>query len=310
MADEIITREDILNPQVLAPIVENSYQDAMVFMPLADVDRTLETNGAGDIITVPTWVGSLEAEEVKEGEDIPVGTLKQGYTQATVKKFGAGFSYTDEADLRSLASVAEKGTREISKALAQYADTELMNVALKLKDKADDDGNKPYALDTSFDVDGLWEMMDHFTNQADDGAYTLIGNPKDKTIFRRAVIDEFKQTEMATQIALSGATRLINNASFMATNKVKQGQLVVAYSSPEDIERAKELKAKLAEGTATSLELETLNSGRPFKWYAQRDVLIENERKPRNQTNYMYGTEIAAPYVQNPSKLLIVSKKA
>lgn len=307
MAD-FVTKDDILNPQVLAPMVENTYQDAMVFMPLADIDRTLASK-PGDEITVPTWTGSLKAKEVAEGEDISIGTLKQGYTKANVKKFGTGYSFTDEADLRSIASNAEKGTREIGNALAQYADKSLMDLALDLQSVTDDKGKKPYSLDTTFDVDGLWEMIDHFTSQK-DGAYTIIGNPKTKTVFRRAVSDYYKNTDTGAEIALSGATRLIDNASFLATNKLDEGKLVVVYSSQSDIERAKELDAKLKEGTASENELQTLNTGRPFKWFVKRDVLIETDRNKRNQTNYIYGTQVAAPYIQNPSKLLVVSKKA
>lgn len=309
MADtNYISRADILNEDVLAPMVENSYQDAMVFMPLADIDRTLENN-PGDTLKVPTWKGKLTAEKVEEGADIPLGKLTQGYTTATVQKFGVGTSFSDESNLVSLANNAEKGTREVGNAIAQYSDTALMTAALELKDKTDDDGAKPYSLDTTFDINGLYEMMDHFVSQDNQVAYTIIGNPKDKTKFRRAVIEYLKGTDVGANIALSGATTLIDGASFYSTNKMTEGQLVVVYSSQNDIEAAKELSAKLKEGNVSDKELETLNTGRPFKWLVKRDTMVEVDRKKSNQVNYIYGTKIAAPYVQNPSKLLVVNAK-
>lgn len=308
MAD-FISKDDILNEDVLAPMVENSYQDAMVFMPLADIDRTLEGK-PGDTLKVPTWKGKLTAEKVEEGADIPLGKLEQGYTTATVQKFGVGTSFSDESNLVSLANNAEKGTREVGNAIAQYGDTALMKAGLELKDKTNDDGTaKPYSLDTTFDINGLYEMMDHFVSQDSQVAYTLIGNPKDKTKFRRAVIEYLKGTDVGANIALSGATTLIDNASFYSTNKMTEGQLVVVYSSQNDIEAAKELSAKLKEGTVSDKELETLNTGRPFKWLVKRDTLVETDRNKRKQLNYIYGTKIAAPYVQNPSKLLVVNAK-
>lgn len=309
MAQGFISKKDILNEAVLTPMIENNYQDAMVFMPLADVDRSLEGK-PGDIVKVPTWKGKLTAEEIEEGGSIPIGDLSQGYTTATVQKFGVGTSFSDEADLVSLASNAEKGIREIGSALAQYADTALLDAALALKDKTDENGTtKPYYLETTADIEGLYAMMDHFVSQESNVAYTLIGNPRDKTKFRRAVIEYLKGTEAAANIALSGATTLLDGASFMSTNKMKEGQLVVAFSSQSDIESAKELSAKLKENALSDQELETLNTGRPFKWFVKRDTLIETDRDKSRQLNYIYGTQIAAPYVQNPSKLLVVDLK-
>ena len=37
----------------------------------------------------------------------------------------------------------------------------------------------------------------------------------------------------------------------------------------------------------------------------KRDLLIENDRDKSTQLNTIYGTQIAAPYVQNPSKVLV-----
>ena len=62
----ITKKEDLFDPEVLAPMVQNTYQKAMVFMPLADIDRTL-TGNPGDTLTVPTWGHIGEAQDVAEG---------------------------------------------------------------------------------------------------------------------------------------------------------------------------------------------------------------------------------------------------
>ena len=36
------TTADLLDAEILAPIVQEKYQDAMVFTPLATIDRTLQ----------------------------------------------------------------------------------------------------------------------------------------------------------------------------------------------------------------------------------------------------------------------------
>lgn len=310
MADtNYISKADLLNEAVLAPMVENTYQDAMVFMPLADIDRTLEGK-PGDTLKVPTWKGKLTAQKVEEGQKIPTGKLGQGFTTTKVEKYGIGAAFSDESNLISLANNVEKCTRDVGSALGQYSDTELMNAGLALKDvKSDDETTTPYYLETTANIDGLYEMMDHFTSQDSHYAYTLIGNPKDRTKFRRAVNEYLRGTDVGANLVLSGATTLINNASFFATNKMQEGQLIVAYSSQSDIEAVKELSAKLKEGAVSDQDLESLNTGRPFKHLVKRDVLIETDRDKSTQLNYIYGTKIAAPYVQNPSKLLVVDLK-
>lgn len=47
MADDMTTTEDLLDPEILGPMVQNTTQSAMVFMPLADIDRTLESHEGG-----------------------------------------------------------------------------------------------------------------------------------------------------------------------------------------------------------------------------------------------------------------------
>ena len=45
----ITTTADVLDAEILAPIVQEKYQDAMVFTPLATIDRTLQGK-PGDVL--------------------------------------------------------------------------------------------------------------------------------------------------------------------------------------------------------------------------------------------------------------------
>lgn len=110
--------KELLDPEVLTPIVENNYQKQMVFMPLAEIDRTLEGR-PGSTVTVPTWGHLGDAVALEEGQAIPTEGLGQGYTTATVSKFGKGSSFTDEADITSIGNVVTKSVSEITTVLAQ-----------------------------------------------------------------------------------------------------------------------------------------------------------------------------------------------
>lgn len=299
MADEVMTTTaDLLDQEILGPMVQNNYQKNMVFMPLADVDRTL-VGKEGDTIKVPMWTSKAKAQEVKEGADIPLSTLKQGYTTAKVKKFGIGIPYTDESDIERLGANATRATQEIGSAIAEYADDSLLGVGLGIGAKN--------TITTTLDIDGVDEMLSYF-NTDKNGAYTIIGSRKSELALNKSVREYTRGSDVGATLAVNGATPLALGASFAKTNKMTDDKLIVVFSSADDIAAAQELEDKLKGGeTPTEKELEALNTGRAFKWLMKRDTLIEPYRSPRNQTNYIYGTQIAAPYVQNPSKLLVVS---
>ena len=296
MADETTTTSELLDPEILAPMVQNTTQSAMVFMPLADIDRTLESH-EGDTLKVPTWTDKFEASEVKEGQAIPVSKMTQSYTKATVKKFGLGVSFTDESDIERFGNNVDHATSQIGNAIAQAADTYLMNEALKVKN----------TLSTTADVDGIDAMESYFNTDVKDAAFTLICSPKTQLVINKSVREYTKGSDVGAQIALSGAVPTALGASIYRTKKMPDDKIIVVFSSAEDIENAKKLDQALKDGTADEKELESLNSGRPFKWLVKRDILIEPDRDKKKQINYIYGTQIAAPYIQNPSKLLVVS---
>ena len=271
------------------------------FLPLADVDRTLQGK-EGDTIKVPIWTSNAEAQEVKEGADIPLSSLKQGFTKATVKKFGIGVPYTDESDIERLGQNASRALYEISNAIANYADDSLKDAGLGVGAKR--------TIEATLDIDGVDAMLSNFDTDR-NGAYTIIGNRKNELILNKSVREYTRGSDVGANLAVNGATPLALGASYSRTNKMPDNQLLVVFSSADDIAAAQEIQKQLQGGaTPDDKELETFNTGRAFKWLMKRDTLIETDRVKRNQTNYIYGTQIAAPYVQNPSKVLLVNIKA
>ena len=301
MTDVMTTTADLLDPEVMGPMAQNNYEKAMVFLPLADVDRTLQGK-EGDTIKVPIWTSTAVAKEVAEGADIPLSSLKQGYTKATVKKFGVGVPYTDESDIERLGQNANRALYEISNAIANYADDSLKDAGLAVGAKR--------TIEATLDIDGVDAMLSNFATDR-NGAYTIIGNRKNELILNKSVREYTRGSDVGANLAVNGATPLALGASYSRTNKMPDDKLLVVFSSADDIAAAQELQKQLQGGsTPNDKELETLNTGRAFKWLMKRDTLIESDRVKRNQTNYLYGTQIAAPYVQNPSKVLLVNIKA
>ena len=292
----ITKKEDLFDPEVLAPMVQNTYQKAMVFMPLADIDRTL-TGNPGDTLTVPTWGHIGEAQDVAEGEQIPVDKLGQGYVKATVSKFGKGVSFSDEANLVSLGDTVQQATQQIGEVIAQRADSKIMDAALAVKNN----------MTVTPDVDGIDALESFFDTDVKNPAYTIICSPATQLKFNKAVREYTKGSDTGAQLAITGAEVTALGASIYRTKKMPDDKLVVVLSTDQDIAYSQELQKKMKSGDLSDKDIKALNSGRAFKWFVKRDTLIEADRDKGKQINTIYGTQIAAPYVQNPSKVLVAT---
>ena len=90
--------QNMINPEVLASMVDGELEFAIKFAPLATIDKTL-VGRPGNTVSLPAYKMIGEAANVAEGEAIPVEALATESVDVTVKKAGKGVMLTDEAIL-------------------------------------------------------------------------------------------------------------------------------------------------------------------------------------------------------------------
>lgn len=116
--------KDLVVLQVIADTIDKKLIDAIRFAPLARIGTTLSGN-AGDEITLPAYSYVGMAEDVNEGEDIPIKKLSQTTEKVKVSKIGMGIRFTDEALLSGNANdIADEAAMQI-----------VISIADKLEDK-------------------------------------------------------------------------------------------------------------------------------------------------------------------------------
>lgn len=89
MAFEGTKLNNLIDPQVLAEYLDVKMMDAIKFAPLCGVNRDLEGR-PGSTLTLPQYTFIGMAEDVAEGEDVPMAVLGKETKEVQVKKAGKG----------------------------------------------------------------------------------------------------------------------------------------------------------------------------------------------------------------------------
>lgn len=116
---------NLLNPQVIADLINTKLVDNMVFAPLARVDYTLQGR-AGNTVTLPYYSYIGDAELVQEGHDIPIKQLTQSTKQVEIVKYGIAAQLTDEAALSGYGDPIGEATNQIVTSIASSVDNQLL----------------------------------------------------------------------------------------------------------------------------------------------------------------------------------------
>ena len=89
MANGVTKLENLINPEVMADMINAKLTAAIKTLPYATVDDTLEGN-EGDSIDYPTFKYIGDAVDVAEGAEIEIRKLEATSTKFKVKMAGVG----------------------------------------------------------------------------------------------------------------------------------------------------------------------------------------------------------------------------
>lgn len=107
---------ELINPEVMGAFAERKLEAEFKFAPLAVVGHELQGQ-AGDTLTIPVWGYIGKAEDVAEGQPIPISKMGQTKTTVKVKKAGKGIELTDEAVLSGLGDAVGEGEKQLAEAI-------------------------------------------------------------------------------------------------------------------------------------------------------------------------------------------------
>ena len=263
---------DLLDPQVVADYIDKKLIDAIRFAPLAKIDTTL-VGRPGDEVTLPQYTYAGAAEAVLEGADIPIAKLTQDVAKVKVSKIGRAIQFTDEALLSAYNNdIAEEAAKQVVLAINDKVEIDLL-----ARMKADAD---LYYNLTSFShiTDGVADALVNFGEDI-DGEKVLLCDP---TFYSYLLKSEgwIPNTEIGANIIIKGTVGSVYGTQVVLTNRLKNTN-----------------SAFIVKPGALAI-------------FMKRDTLVEFDRDKLDQTNYIIGSKIIAPYVYDKSKLIKIDVTA
>lgn len=114
---------NLIDPQVLAEYLDVKLMDAIKFAPLCAVRNDL-VGVPGDTLSLPKYAFIGLAEDVAEGEDVPMANLSATKVDKKVKKAGKGVKITDEAILSAYGNPEDEIAKQLLMAIAGKVDND------------------------------------------------------------------------------------------------------------------------------------------------------------------------------------------
>jgi N4-gp56 family major capsid protein len=124
MANETIL-SSLINPQVLADMIDTKLVNAMKFTPLCKVDNTL-VGRPGDTVTLPCYAYIGDAADVDELGNIGIAELTATSQAVRVKKVGKGVTISDEAVLSGYGDPVGEIGNQLLTSIASKVDNDVL----------------------------------------------------------------------------------------------------------------------------------------------------------------------------------------
>ena len=208
---------NLLDPQVVADLVEKKLIYNIRFAPLADVDTTL-VGRPGDTVTLPFFNYIGKADDLTEASAISAVALTTGSASVQIKEAGKAVEITDTAILSGYGRPYDQAAQQIVLSMADKVDFDLLTILGS--DIASTMTKYTAASTSAISVDDIAESLELFGEDI-DGQKVLLASPKLYTAIRKTK-DWAPASEFAANALVRGSVGQIFGCDIIVTNRLRK----------------------------------------------------------------------------------------
>lgn len=296
MATGITKLANLVNPEVMAPMIAATLPKKIKFTPFAKVDTTL-VGQPGDSITVPKFEYIGDAEDLQEGIAMGTTVLTATTTKATVKAAGKAVEITDKALLSGYGDPVGEAVGQLAMSVAAKVDNDcyeaLCGATVKYNGSA-----------AVISYTGIVDAVDLFEDESDDGLDKVIFvHPKQVTQLRKDPnFLDINKYPIASGVIMSGMIGAIAGCKVVKSKKVKLDTAGTSYLNPIVVVATDDPKedpqADKGSNTAPALTI-----------YMKRDANLEDDRDILKKSTVVSIDEHYTAVLSNDSKVVLASFK-
>lgn len=219
MADETTLLKNLVDPEVMAPMISAQLPKAIKFTGIAPLDTTL-VGQPGSTITVPKYKYIGDALDVAEGAAIDYTALTTDTENYTIKKAGKGVKITDEAALSGYGDPEGEAQRQIRMSIASKVDNDIVATAL----------TATLSIEHAIDLDLIDALENTFVDAPDnfedvDTTGVLFLSYKDAGKLRKLAGNDWtRASQLGDNILISGAFGELLGWEIVRSQKVEDGK--------------------------------------------------------------------------------------
>lgn len=296
MATGITKLANLVNPEVMAPMIAATLPKKIKFTPFAKVDTTL-VGQPGDSVTVPKFEYIGDAEDLQEGIAMGTTVLTATSTKVTIKAAGKAVELLDTALLSGYGDPVGEAVDQLAASVAAKVDNDcyeaLCGATVKYNGSA-----------AAISYNGVVDAVDLFDDENDDGLDKVIFvHPKQVTQLRKDPnFLDINKYPIASGVIMSGMIGAIAGCKVVKSKKVKLDTAGTSYLNPIVVVATDDPKedpqADKGSNTAPALTI-----------YMKRDANLEDDRDILKKSTVVSIDKHYTAVLSNDSKVVLASFK-
>ena len=283
MAENQTILDNLIDPEVMAPMISAKLLKAIVATPFAKVDTTLQGR-PGSTITVPKYLFIGDAEDLAEGVDANETQLETTTAEYTIKKAVKQVRLTDEAVLSGYGNPVGETNNQLGLAIASKVEQDIFDELGTARNIYDGSAS-------AISYNGIVDAIDKFVEEENVNKVMFI-HPTQVSELRKDS-NFIDRSKYGNEVMVNGEIGMVANARIVPSKRVK-------YSGGAFLCPIVELNPETQTGDDVSA----------ITVYIKRNVNVETERKLGNYTTLIAADEHYVAALTDESKVVIAKFKA